>query len=84
MSRPQAPVIHEHYDGWEHCQTLKQAKLFHLTYRDELVRLKRINTLSGRTHYPNTIVSSAKTAQNIADKLNHQYSTTDYSYRQIK
>lgn len=83
MSRPHAPRIHEHYQGWEQYQTLSQPQLYLLTYENQLVTLKRLNTLTGRAHYPNTTVTSQKTMENLVAKLNAQYNTRDYGYRTV-
>ena len=84
MARPQPHIIQERYEEWEHHATLRQPSVFLLTYAGELVTLKQTNTLTGTTRYPNTVLTTRKPAQNLADKLNRQYRTTLYNILEVK
>lgn len=84
MSRPKPHILQERHEKWDHHATLLQKSVFILTYQGKMVTLKQTNTLTGTVRYPNTVLTTQKTAQNLVDKLNRAYSTTDYSYQEIK
>jgi hypothetical protein len=86
MARPKPQVLlSKHTDANIHLQILAADSIYVVLYREKPINIKssywslqgHLNKY-GKTAYPNSAP-----AQNLADKLNHEFNTTDFTVKKI-